>query len=108
MLRWLAALALVLGSVTLLHAVDEVDYVKVEVKGTLQTGVIAIGGETTGTVIKSGKLTLELDLGGKADFLEFAKKHDGKPVVVQGLYTEKPGVEIKLRKIVVVSKLSPG
>ncbi|HOB32989.1 MAG TPA: hypothetical protein PKH32_08935 [Verrucomicrobiota bacterium] len=30
------------------------DYIKVEIKGTLSTGVMAIGGETTGTIIQSG------------------------------------------------------
>jgi len=30
------------------------DYIKVEVRGTLRTGIMAIGGETTGTVVTAG------------------------------------------------------
>ena len=35
----------------------------VELRGILRTGIVAIGGETTGTIIQTDKGAFELDLG---------------------------------------------
>lgn len=74
-----------------------------EFKGVLRTGIMAIGGETTGTVIsvKGGK-TYELDLG---NLRGLAEKLNGKEVVVQGTLRVKAGVEIKERRIITVTGL---
>jgi len=71
--------------------------------GTLQTGVMAIGGETTGTILDTGKGSYELEVEG-----ELAKKAsglNGKKVHVTGKLTVKQGVEVKERRIVNVKTL---
>lgn len=81
-------------------------YVRVEVKGKLRTGIVAIGGETTGTIITAGNITWELDLGRNARLRAAAKKLNGKTVVVKGTLTRKRGVEIRERWIVTVKSLT--
>ncbi len=93
-----------LGS-TILGAEEE-SYINVEIKGTLATGIKAIGGETTGTIIKVGKVTWELDLGGSKELQELAQKLDQQPVIVTGRYQQKQGVEVRVRHIVTVKTLT--
>ncbi len=81
-------------------------YVKVEVKGKLTTGVMAIGGETTGTLIKAGNIQWELDLSKKPKLAAKAKMLNGKTVYVTGKLQRKSGVEIRQRWIVHVETLS--
>jgi hypothetical protein len=83
------------------------DVVRVEVTGTLQTGIAAIGGETTGTLIRSGGVTWELDLRGDPAMTAAAAKLNGRRVVVTGTLTSRPGVEVPRRDIVVVTALRP-
>lgn len=83
----------------------EESYIQVEIKGTLETGIAAIGGETTGTIIKVGKVTWELDLGGNKQLIALAEKLDKQPVIVTGRYQQKAGVEIPVRHIVTVKTL---
>src|SRR5215207_5969576 len=94
-----------LGSVLLGADEKEDGYIDVEIKGTLETGIIAVGGETTGTIIKAGKVTWELDLGGKKELTEVAEKLNKQPVIVTGRYQQKAGVEIPVRHIVTVKTL---
>ncbi len=82
-------------------------YIKVEVKGTLAHGLMAIGGETTGTTITAKGITWELDLGKSDSFRASADKLDGKTVVVKGTLEVRKGVEISKRWIVTVSSLKP-
>jgi hypothetical protein len=81
------------------------DYIKVEIRGTLRAGMMAIGGETTGTVIHARGATWELDLrqveGGRAR----AESLDGRPVLVKGSLEIRPGVERRERAIVTVTSL---
>lgn len=84
---------------------SEGDYIKVEIKGTLQTGVMAIGAETTGTVVRVNNVTWELDLGGSKELQELAAKLDKKAVLVTGTYEKRKGVEIRERHIVKVATL---
>jgi hypothetical protein len=60
--RIIAALAVLLSFAALTtSAQDEDQYIKVDIKGTLKTGVVVIGGETTGTTITvKGKGTLDV------------------------------------------------
>jgi hypothetical protein len=100
----LAMLLPLLGSV-ILGAEEGEAYIDVEIKGKLETGIMAIGGETTGTIIKVDKIVWELDLGGNKELLALAEKLDKQPVVVTGRYQQKPGVEIRVRHIVSVKAL---
>ena len=88
-----------------MSAAEEEAYIDVEIKGVLETGIKAIGGETTGTIIKAGKVTWELDLAGNKEFAELAEKLNKQQVVVTGRYLQKPGVEIRVRHIVTVKTL---
>ena len=83
------------------------DYIKVEVRGTLHTGIAAIGGETTGTIIAAKGARLELDLSGNRAWRKLAEKLDGKKAVVAGTLEVRPGVEIRQRWIVTVTSLKP-
>lgn len=49
------------------------EYVKIDMRGWLKTGIHAIGGETTGIILTANSVTLELDLTGS---LSAAKKAD--------------------------------
>ena len=82
------------------------DSIQVEVHGTLETGIAAIGGETTGTIIKTGNVTWELDLGSDPKLTAAAEKLNKQKVVVKGAYYKKPGVEIAERHIVKVKSLA--
>ena len=92
------------GSV-ILGAEEGEAYIDVEIKGKLETGIKAIGGETTGTIIRVDKIVWELDLGGNKELVAVAEKLDKQPVVVTGRYQQKPGVEIRVRHIVTVKTL---
>ncbi|QOV88475.1 hypothetical protein [Humisphaera borealis] len=86
---------------------DDGGSIEVEMVGVIRTGVMAIGGESTGTTIAALGFTWELDLGADENNLKFAKQWDGKEVVVKGTVTVKQGVERGRRVIVVVKKLLP-
>lgn len=106
-LRSFSGFALLLVATSAIAADDPApaDYIKVEARGTLDHGIVAIGGETTGTVIHVGKVTWELDLGGNAELLKAAEELNKKTVVVTGKYFQKQGVEIPVRHIVKVEML---
>jgi hypothetical protein len=78
---------------------------QVELRGKLRTGVVAIGGETTGTVLQSDKGAFELDLGNDKELRARAERLSGKAVVVKGTLTVRKGVEVKERRIVRVRSL---
>lgn len=82
-------------------------YINVEVKGKLQHGVFAIGGETTGTVVTANNITWELHLGKEAELQKTAEKLSGQPVLVTGTLEKRKGVEIRQRWIVHVETLKP-
>lgn len=81
------------------------DFITVKVIGSLRTGIVAIGGETTSTTIMAKNVTWELDFGKNAQLRKTAEKFDGKKVVVQGSLERRKGVEIKEGWIVHVNKL---
>jgi len=78
---------------------------EVEIQGTLHTGVVAVGGETTGTVVKTAQGTVELDFGSDKRLRETGEKLDGKAVVVTGTLEVRRGVERKERKVLHVTRL---
>jgi hypothetical protein len=81
-------------------------YIDVEIKGLLRGGAIAIGGETTGTVILASNLSFELDFGDQAELREAARKLNGQTVLVTGRLEGRRGVEIPLRSVVNVKTLA--
>jgi hypothetical protein len=72
--------------------------------GKLRTGVVAIGGETTGVTLTAKRMTWELELTSDEQ-RELAEKLDGHKVRVRGTLRVRPGVEIKERRIVTVESL---
>jgi hypothetical protein len=82
-------------------------YIQVEIKGKLQAGIVAIGGETTGYAITAKGANWELDFGAHAELRKLADSLDGKTVIVKGTYEIRTGVEIKQRHIVAVTGLKP-
>jgi hypothetical protein len=81
-------------------AADKEEGKKIEARGTLQTGVVAIGAETTGIVVKTKQGTYELDLGADKDLLKQADQLNGKAVRVAGTLEIRKGVEVKERRII--------
>ena len=79
--------------------------VRVECHGQLRHGLVAIGGETTGTTIKFDGTTWELqfkDAEGRA----FAESHHKKAVTVSGSLRRVKGVAVPVRWIVDVERYS--
>src|ERR1051325_11238698 len=60
------------------------DAKKMELTGKLRTGIVAIGGETTGTILETKKGTFELEFGKQKELRQKAEKLDGKTVTVVG------------------------
>ena len=83
------------------------DSIAVTVLGTLRTGLVAIGGETTGTTITAKGITWELDFGKNKALRSAAQKLHASKVRVKGTRARRKGVEIKERWIVTVSHLQP-
>lgn len=78
----------------------------VDVTGKLQTGIMAIGAETTGTIINiPGKGTYELDIKGNKDLQKAVDTLKDKQVKVTGTLSVRAGVEIKERRIIKVDTL---
>ena len=78
---------------------------KMEFTGKLRTGIVAIGGETTGTILETKKGSFELDFGKQKDLRQKAEKLNGKNVTVVGRLDIRKGVEVKERRIVTVTSL---
>lgn len=92
---------------------EQRQFINVEVRGVLTTGVVVVGNETTGvtiTVKRQGAedVTWELDLHGDPALEKEAQKLSGKLGLARGEYVLKHGVEVKVRHIVKVSSLRPG
>ncbi|MEC8473852.1 MAG: hypothetical protein VXZ38_04305 [Planctomycetota bacterium] len=82
--------------------------VEVRVRGILRNGMLAIGGETTGTTIRFGKTTWELELQNRETLSSAAAKLNGKLVVVSGLVRTEKGIEVAMRTILTVESLASG
>lgn len=81
------------------------EYIDVTVRGTVQTGLMAIGGETTGTLITVGPVTWELALDGRQQ--KIAHQLSGRRAVVSGELRQVRGVEIRRRLILSVRNIGP-
>jgi opacity protein-like surface antigen len=73
--------------------------------GKLQTGVVAIGGETTGTVLQTKEGSFELSFGQDKGLRNSAEKFGGKQVTVTGKLNVRKGVEVKERRIITVTAI---
>jgi hypothetical protein len=101
-----AALIFILPVILSAAGRENAYYVKVEIKGILQTQIMAIGGETTGVIIKAGDLSWDLDLGANRELHELAEKLHGKTVLVRGTLKRISGIERGERDVVVVESLN--
>jgi hypothetical protein len=104
-------LSLVIGTaalVAVVHGGDDQpkEYVKVEIKGVLHTGIVAIGGETTGYVVKVDGVAWELDFAKHPELKEAADKLDKQTIIATGDYVKKTGVEVPVRNLVVVATIA--
>lgn len=81
------------------------DPIAATVRGRLQDGIMAIGGETTGTLITAAGLTWELDLSKDPKFRAVAKQQNKQTVVARGFLKRVKGVEVPERWIVTVDSL---
>ncbi len=79
--------------------------ISVDVVGTLKTGIVAIGAETTGATITANGVTWEVDTGDNAELRETAAKLNGKVVKLSGTLERRKGVEISERWIVHVKSV---
>jgi len=79
--------------------------INVTVIGILRTGIVAIGGETTGATITAKGIQWELDFGKNAELRATAEKLNGKLATVSGALERRAGVELKERWIVTVTSM---
>lgn len=107
MWKLISAVSVTLGMLAVTAADDSAPEpsVSVEFCGRLRHGVMAIGGETTGTTISFNRIIWEVQLQDEAD-RRFATQHHKATVVVTGSLRKVSGVERKDRWIIDVRKLS--
>jgi hypothetical protein len=83
------------------------DSIEVVVTGTLRTGIMAIGGETTGTTITARGATWDVDVRGEAALARRAEALSGKRAVVRGTLELRRGVERPQRYILTATAIEP-
>jgi hypothetical protein len=109
MLRCVVGVFLVVVSVGIavspVFACEREPSIQVECCGRLRHGVVAIGGETTGTTITFDRVTWELKLPDEAS-RKFAADHHKEPIVVTGSLRQVTGTEIPTRWIVDVERIA--
>ncbi len=89
-----------------LIATDPADEsITVTIVGTLQTGVVAIGGETTGVTITAKGIQWELAFDKHPELKAEAETLNGQLAIVTGALERRRGVEVKQRWIVTVTSL---
>ena len=75
-------------------------------EGTLKMGIVTIGGETAGAMLKTKEGTkYELDFGKDDELAKLAESLDGKVVCVTGKLQIRTGTEIKERQVIAVISL---
>lgn len=79
--------------------------IRVECHGQLRHGIVAIGGETTGTTISFNRLTWELKLPDDAT-RSFASEHHKQPVTAVGTLRRVDGTQVPVRWILEVDRLA--
>lgn len=105
MFRTISGLLLALGGIAWANEqAPSKSNIRVECHGQLRHGVVAIGGETTGTTIGFDRTTLELRLPDDV-CRKFAADHHKKHVVAVGSLRRVCGTTIPVRWIVDVERL---
>ena len=84
---------------------EKADGNAIEFTGKVRTGIVAIGGETTGTTISANGKSYELDFRQNPMLRALARTLNGKDVVVRGTLQQKEGVEVRQRRIIMVAEL---
>lgn len=109
MQRFLLAFAMASTTVVLAAEPRSTDQaaadIKVECYGVLRDGIVAVGGETTGTTISFGRMTWDLSLNDDAQ-RSFAQEHNKQRVHVTGSLKSVAGTQIPIRWVVDVDQLS--
>jgi hypothetical protein len=101
---WKAVICIAIACLVAVQLVAAEDEGKrVEMTGTLQMDVLAIGGETTGATLKNKEGVFELKL--NDELRRKAESLNGKKVVVEGRLVVQVGIEVKVRKIIKVASL---
>ena len=97
--------ALAVGAVLVAASLGRAaDAPKFDQTGTVSTGTMAIGGETTGTILKTEAGSFELTPTNAAVGKQIAALKD-KKAHVTGTLTVKEGIEVGQRKIVTVESI---
>ena len=78
---------------------------EVAIRGRLSTGVMAIGGETTGTTVEANGITFELDLNRRPWLRRATQRFDGRRVLVEGELHARRSIERGQRLVVRVERL---
>jgi hypothetical protein len=100
--RFLTAVALIFGIAFIAYAQAQAN--QLVLTGTLQTGIMAPGAETTGVTLTVSNSSYELDLPTN-ELKKLAQTLSGKQATVKGTLTLKQGVEVKQRRIITVTSL---
>lgn len=90
--------------ISLIPATDDSDFVRVEIRGRLDAQIMAIGGETTGIVIRAGNIEWELEARNPTTRQLCEQLHE-QTVIVRGTLHRRWGVEITERWIVDVTDI---
>lgn len=108
-LRFIAVLMFIFS--TSVFATDSVESkpaepsIRVGCRGQLRHGVVAIGGETTGTTITFESMTWELKLSDDSS-RDFVREHHKKPIVAIGSLRRVTGAEIPVGWVIDVERIS--
>ena len=103
----MAAMAWVMVGMMMAGTSGPDESIEVVVRGTVRTGLMAIGGETTGVTIAARGATWELDLSKDPALRAKAEGLSGRKAVVRGSLEIRPGVERRQRSIVTVTSIEP-
>ena len=79
---------------------------EVFVTGAVESGIVAPGGETTGTVIHFQNKTWELNLSSDPKMIAEVAANQGSEFIVSGSVSQRPGVKVKTRTILNVQSYS--
>jgi hypothetical protein len=105
MLKLISGISLMLCTFTTFDSAFKKPSVSVRCCGRLRDGIVAIGGETTGTTITFNRMVWELQLPDAAA-RRFAQTHNKEFVNVTGTLRRIAGTEVKERWIIDVKTLS--
>lgn len=106
LLQWACVFPLLLNAAVAQETPAQGAPIRVECHGQLRDGVVAIGGETTGTTLRFLGITWELQFPDR-EGQTFAQTHDKQPVTVSGTLRRVAGLARPARWIVDVERYAP-